>query len=114
MILNSNVVYYNINDYKQNRKIKIMQVEFVTKQDLNSLRKLIVDDLKKVLETEVKPKERWIKSKAARDLLQCSPGTLNSLKDKLKPAKINGTLYWNHNSIIELLEQSSSLKTNTL
>jgi len=108
MILNSNIVYYNINDYKQNRKIKIMQVEFVTKQDLISMRKLIVDDLKKILEVEDKPKEQWIKSKAARDLLQCSAGTLNTLKNKLKHAKINGTIYWNHNSIIELLEQSSS------
>lgn len=91
-----------------------MQLEFVTKQDLNSLRKLILEDIKKILEVEDKPKERWIKSKAARDLLQCSAGTLNTLKNKLIHAKINGTLYWNQDSIIELLEQSSSSKTNTL
>jgi hypothetical protein len=91
-----------------------MQVEFVTKQDLNSMRKLILDDLKKMLEVEDKPKERWIKSKAARELLQCSVGTLSTLKSKLNHSKINGTIYWDYNSIIELLEQSSSSKTNTL
>jgi len=84
-----------------------MQVEFVTKQDLNSMRKLIVDDLKKILEVEDKPKERWIKSKAAREMLQCSPGTLNKLKQKIKHNKIEGTLYWSKDSILEMLEQSN-------
>jgi hypothetical protein len=91
-----------------------MEIDFITRQDLNNMRKLIVDDLKKVLKVEDKPQERWIKSKAAREMLQCSPGTLNKLKQKLKHAKINGTLYWDNNSIFEMLEQSSSLKTNTL
>lgn len=85
-----------------------MEIDFITRQDLNNMRKLIVDDLKKVLKAEDKPKEIWIKSKAAREILQCSPGTLNTLKSKLRHAKLHGTLYWSQDSIQEMLEQSIS------
>jgi len=90
-------------------------MEIATKEDLATWKKQLLDEIKKLLKPiESKPQTQWIKSKEVRELLQCSPGTLQTLKNKLNHAKINGTIYWNYNSINEMLEQSSSLNTNTL
>ena len=90
-------------------------MELATVQDLTNWRKLIVEDIKKLLKQEdPKPKEKWIKSKEARELLSCSAGTLNSLKDELKHAKIHGTLYWEYYSILDMLEKASFKQTTAL
>jgi hypothetical protein len=58
-------------------------------------------------DNQPKRHDRWLKSKEVREILHCSPGTLNSLKSKLKWSKVSGTIYWSYNSIQELLEKNS-------
>ncbi len=84
-------------------------MEIATKEDLEVWKQELLNGIKILLENrQTKQEEKWLKSKEVRKILNCSAGTLNSLKDKLKWAKVNGVIYWSYNSIQEMLEKNSS------
>lgn len=84
-----------------------MAIEIVTKEDLQSFRIELLQDLKKVLSNSVpqKPKQ-WLKSPEVRRLLKISPGTLQNLRvnGTLRFTKIGGLIYYSYEDIELLLE----------
>ncbi len=81
-----------------------MQIEIITKEDLQKLRQDIVNDIKSML----KPSDtrRWLKSTDVRKMLQCSPGTLQNLRmsGHLPYTKIGGSIYYLASDIEQMLE----------
>ena len=75
-----------------------MSMEIVTKEDLQIFRVQLMDDIKKLFDTNLKPEEKpeWIKSAEVRKMLKVSPGTLQNLRisGKINPVKIEGSWYY--------------------
>lgn len=82
-------------------------MEIATKQDLEQWKEAIIDEIRQLLNNpENKQNKQWIKTKEARQILNCSAGTLDSLKSKLGWTKVGGTVYWDYNSILALMEEN--------
>ena len=87
-----------------------MNVEILTKHDLQEFRTQLLSDLKRMFNLPVQtPEKAWLKSAEVRKLLQISPNTLQSLRvaGKLHPTKVGGTLYYSREEIHLLLNQGS-------
>jgi hypothetical protein len=84
-----------------------MQVEIITKQDLQEFRKELLHDIATVLQKQDStPQRQWLRSKEARQLLGgISNGTLQNLRIKglLHPSKIAGVYYYQTSEIMVLL-----------
>lgn len=83
-----------------------MNVEIVTKSDLQEFRVQLLNDLRKVLSLHVPvPEKAWLKSSEVRKLLKISPNTLQNLRTtgKLHPSKVGGLLYYSQEEISALL-----------
>ena len=82
-------------------------------EDLQQMKAEIIDELGKLIQNKdtLKP-EKWVKSKRAREILNCSPGTLQNLRQNgtLEFSKVGGTLYYSKESILKTLEKN---KQNT-
>ena len=74
----------------------------LTKDDLRQLRILIVNDIKELLEIELKKTDEddlnseWLRSKSVRKFLDISPGTLQNLRisGKIQFKQIMGSYYY--------------------
>lgn len=90
-----------------------MAVELITKEDLQSFRQELLNDLQQIMKTTTssKPKQ-WLKSSEVRKLLKISPGTLQNLRinGTLQYTKIGGIIYYNHEDIEVLLESGRNSK----
>ena len=83
-----------------------MNVEIITKDDLQEFRIQLLNDLKQVFNFPLQaPEKAWLKSAEARKLLQISPNTLQNLRvsGRLHPTKVGGILYYNRKEIDALL-----------
>jgi hypothetical protein len=84
-----------------------MAIEVVTKDDLQSFRTELLQDLKQILSHNLpkKPKQ-WLKSQEVRKLLKISPGTLQNLRinGTLRFTKIGGLIYYSYDDIELQLE----------
>jgi len=83
-----------------------MNVEILTKHDLQEFRTQLLGDLKRIFSLPSQSAEKaWIKSAEVRKLLQISPNTLQSLRvsGKLHPTKVGGILYYSREEIDNLL-----------
>lgn len=89
-----------------------MAIEIVTKEDLQSFRIELLQDLKQVLTPAIPQKQKqWLKSSEVRKILKISPGTLQNLRvnGTLRFTKIGGLIYYSSEDIELLLEQGSSV-----
>ena len=87
-----------------------MNVELLTKHDLQEFRTQLLSDLKRMFNLPVQaPEKAWLKSADVRKLLQISPNTLQSLRvtGKLHPTKVGGILYYSREEIYTLLNNKS-------
>ncbi len=86
-----------------------MEIEIITKEDLELFRIRLLDDFKTILAPTQVPKKEWLRSIEVRKLLKISPGTLQNLRitRKLRPTKIGGILYYRFDEIEKLLEGHS-------
>ena len=86
-----------------------MQIELITKQDLQLLRKQILEDLRPFLTPQKQMQGEWLKSADVRRLLKISPGTLQKLRidGTLKPVRISGSFYYRQSDIDTLLKTGS-------
>jgi len=85
-----------------------MQVEIITKEDLEMFRIQLLRDISELLKpAQAEPQKEWLKSSEVRKILRVSAGTLQNLRvtGKLKPSKINGTYYYRSKEITNLLEK---------
>jgi len=85
-----------------------MNLELVTKEDLQTLRFQIVGDIKEMLDQGPRAGEgdmRGFRTREVRHLLGCSAGKLKSLcaVGRIRTKKIGGTIYYNKDDVKRLL-----------
>lgn len=92
-----------------------MAIDVVTKDDLQSFRIELLQDLKQVLTHSLpqKPKQ-WLKSPEVRRMLKISAGTLQNLRvnGTVRYTKIGGLIYYSYEDIEALLESGINAATN--
>ena len=83
-----------------------MNVEMITKEDLQNLKAELLTELKQILS---KPKDTagksWLRSGQVREMLGISPGTLQSLRIKglLRYSKVGGSFFYKQEDIAAML-----------
>lgn len=85
-----------------------MGATIITTEDLQEFKKELLEDIRKLLKEQKEGTSRkWLKSAEVRELLGISPGTLQNLRinGTLTFSKIGGLLYYDHQQIMELLEE---------
>ncbi len=88
-----------------------MNVEVITKEDLQALRQQLISDLKALLQFQENSKKEWLRSSEVRNLLKISPGTLQTLRVNgiLHPSKIGGIMYYKMEEIERLLNSTKGV-----
>ncbi len=81
--------------------------EFVTRKDLLRFKDWLEYRLKD-LEKGYSYNKKWVKSKEARQILNCSKGTLQNLliNGKLTASKVGGTLYFSIEDIEKMMDRN--------
>jgi hypothetical protein len=84
-----------------------MNVELVTKTDLDSLKDSLLRELRAMIGSAPVSK-KWLKSSEVREILGCSPGTLQNLRvnGTLEYTKIGGTIYYASDSVNAVFEKN--------
>ncbi|WP_439559037.1 helix-turn-helix domain-containing protein [Dyadobacter sp.] len=87
-----------------------MNVELITREDLQKLRRDLLEDLKQFISNSASEPKKWLKSSEVRKLLNISSGTLQNLRinGELKPNKIGGTFYYALQDIQSLLQSKTT------
>jgi hypothetical protein len=87
-----------------------MQIDFITKDDLQTFRSQLLDDLKSILHSKPAKQKQWLKSSEVRKLLKISPGTLQNLRinGTLSFTKIGSIIYYNYEDIEALLDNNKT------
>ncbi len=88
-------------------KNRMYREQIITKDDLFEFRKILLKDLKEILETKVQPQKQWLKSTEVRKILNISPSTLQTLRvnGTLKYTLIGTTFYYKYDDLNLLLKQ---------
>ena len=83
-----------------------MQIDHVTKDELEIFRQKLLEDLLTILKPKPSVQKKWIKGAEVRAILNISAGTLQTLRinGKLNPSKIGGSYYYPMEQIEKLLE----------
>jgi hypothetical protein len=83
-----------------------MIAEFITKEDLKTFKKELLDELLLALKNDPKKDDQWLKSSEVRKMLNISPNTLQSyrIKRSLKFSKIGGTYFYNREDVHTMLQ----------
>ena len=84
-----------------------MNVELLTKNDLDNLRDSLLKELR-VMMGSAPASKKWLKSSEVREILGCSPGTLQNLRvnGTLEYTKIGGTIYYSSDSVNAVFEKN--------
>ena len=83
-------------------------MEIMTKQDLQSFKEELMDDLDQLLEKKFNTlptiRFEWLRSKAIRKMMDISPATLQNLRvsGKIRFKKIMGSYYYNKIDLLKL------------
>lgn len=93
-----------------------MAIEVLTKEDLNEFKNELIKEISGILNTASQKKQKWLKSHEVRELLNISPGTLQTLRinGSLSFSKIGGTIYYANDEIDKLLERNKKTANPTL
>lgn len=88
-----------------------MQIEILTKEDLNRFKTELIQEIKHAIKTEDLQPKQWLRSSEVRKLLKLSSGTLQNLRIKgiLPHEKIGGIFFYSHSDIIQLLGKIGNL-----
>lgn len=83
-----------------------MNVELITKEDLNNLKTEMLSEIRQLLKSGELENRKWLKSADVRKLLNISAGTLQNLRinGTLRYTKIGGMMYYKMEDITTLLE----------
>lgn len=83
-----------------------MTVEIITKEDLQSFRMQLLNDILQIMNTSKKEKTEWLKNSEVMELLKVSANTVQRLRiaGKLKSTKIGGVHYYRYEDICHLLD----------
>lgn len=82
-----------------------MEIDLITREDLNEFRNLLLNDLKQFIQPESEQKNKWLNSYEVRKLLNISAGTLQNLRinGTLAYTKIGGLMYYKYSDIEKAL-----------
>ncbi len=86
-----------------------MEVEIITKKDLQEFKNELLEHLKQILPASQKvEKKDWLRSSEVRSLLKISPATLQNFRinGTLHYAKIGGIHFYKYEDIQKLLESN--------
>ena len=86
-------------------KNRMYREQLITMEDLNEFRRLLLNDLKGIIQSKPLQQKQWLKSNEVRKLLNISPGTLQNLRinGTLTYTKIGGIMYYDQTDIEKLL-----------
>lgn len=89
-----------------------MQIDILTKEDLNSFRGQLLEDIKSLMQPTNKQQPKWLSSTEVRRLLKISQSSLQTLriKENLKISKILGTVYYQAEDIEKIFERNANRK----
>jgi len=81
-------------------------MQIATIEDLQIMEERILEEIRSLKKSKPTDPQKWVKSKQAREILGCSPGTLSNLRQNgsIEFSKIGGTLYYSLDSINLKLE----------
>lgn len=84
-----------------------MQVELITKQDLEEFKKEVFEAISNLVDNGHKSK-RWLKSEEVQEMLSISPSTLQNLRQsrKIPFTRLGGVYYYPEQGIIDELEKN--------
>ncbi|MBN8880529.1 MAG: helix-turn-helix domain-containing protein [Sphingobacteriales bacterium] len=88
-----------------------MAVELATREDLENLRKQIIEGVKAIilelLKTDKDQPLEGLKTRQVRKILGCSTNTLKAhrISRKIRVKKVGGTLYYNREDVRKLVEE---------
>ena len=85
-----------------------MEIELITKQDLQQFKVELLNDLKAILKPSADSNKEWLKSSEVRKLLKISSATLVTLRvnGTLRYTKLGGMLYYRYSDIVKVLESN--------
>jgi hypothetical protein len=83
-----------------------MSIEVLTKEDLQTFRIQLLNDIKALLRVEQSASIEWLRSCDIRKKLKISPGTLQNLRisGKLKSKKLGGLFLYRSSDLEKLLD----------
>jgi len=83
-------------------------MNLATREDIELWKNELIQQVCELLKPSNSLPEKWVKSETARDILQCSSGTLQNLRKNgtIEFSKIGGTLYYSLDSIKDILEKN--------
>jgi hypothetical protein len=84
-----------------------MTIDIATKQDLETLKAELIQEIKQMLDNQPKIK-KWLKSNEVKEILNCSDSPLQNLRinGTLEYSRVGGTVYYPYDAILKLLESS--------
>ena len=88
-----------------------MSAQIITTDDLREFKIELLDEIRAIVsEQKTAISKKWLKSNEVRNLLNISPGTLQTLRinGTLPYTKIGGTNYYNFTDIVKLLSKNKS------
>lgn len=93
-----------------------MQVEIITKEDLEQFKKELTEEIRSMLKTKgVIQQKEWLKSFEVRKMLGISPGTLQQMRinGTLEFTQLGGLIYYRYEDIIKTMEKNKRKNTFT-
>lgn len=83
-----------------------MNVELITKNDLENLRHSLIEEIRTIVRPAVTDKKKWLRTREVRKILNLSPGSLQNLRirGKLHPKKIGGTYFYSAEEVEALFK----------
>lgn len=87
-----------------------MEVDIITKKDLQQFKVELLQELKELLGKDNKPKQEWLRNSEVRKMLKISPGTLQNLRVSglLRSTKVGGIHYYNLEDIEKMLNKKTT------
>lgn len=84
-----------------------MNVELITKEDLNQLKRELIQELTELIGKNTMPAKKWLRSVEVRKMLSISSGTLQNLRinGSLKYTKVGGIHYYDADDIAKMMSQ---------
>jgi hypothetical protein len=85
-----------------------MEIELITKHDLQQFKVELLNDLKALMKPSGEANKEWLKSSEVRKLLKISSATLVTLRvnGTLRYTKLGGMLYYRYSDIVKVLESN--------
>lgn len=85
-----------------------MAVDILTKDDLNSFKTELFEELKLLLKGKASNHKEWLKSYEVRKMLGISPGTLQQMRinGTIAFSQVGGLMFYKYEDIVKLMEKN--------